>query len=150
MWPETHKQVKLELALLRQLVDFYRPLVEKARGSEPEPFDLSALAAGLHSFYTGIEKVFSYIAKDVDGSLPSGMSSHSRLLTAMSQPTKTRPAVISEDLFIKLYEYMDFRHVFRHAYTIELKWRKMADLVLHCEETLDRLQTELEAFFATD
>ena len=27
-------------------------------------------------------------------------------------------------------------------------WRKMADLVLHCEETLDRLQTELEAFFA--
>ena len=150
MWPETHERVKLEMVLLRRQVDFTGPLLEKVKSAEPEPYELQALAAHLHSFYTGIEKIFSYIAKDIDNALPSGPASHARLLTAMSQPAKVRPAVISEELYVKLYEYMDFRHVFRHAYTYDLRWRKMSDLVLHCEETLDRLQTELEAFLATD
>ena len=78
------------------------------------------------------------------------MFSHSDLLTVMARPTSSRSAVISEELLETLDAYLDFRHVFRHAYTFDLKWRKMADLVLHCEETLDRLQTELEAFLATD
>lgn len=109
---------------------------------------MQALSAHLHAFYTGVEKVFSYIAKDIDGGLPTGVAWHTRLLTSMSQHTDARPAVISEDLYIRLYDYMTFRHMFRHAYAFDLKWRKMADLVLHCEDTLDRLQTELKAFFA--
>ena len=150
MWPETHEQVNLELALLRRLMDFHRPMLEKARSAELEPHELSSLAACLHSFYSGIENIFKQIARDIDGSVPSGMFSHSDLLTVMARPTSSRSAVISEELLETLDAYLDFRHVFRHAYTFDLKWRKMADLVLHCEETLDRLQTELEAFLATD
>ena len=150
MWPKTQKRVNLELALLRQLLESHCALLEKVRQTEPDQTELVALAGILHSFYTGIESVFKQIAKDIDGSLPSGMFSHSGLLTVMSQTTKVRPAVISEELYLRLYDYLDFRHVFRHAYTFELKWRKMSDLVLRCEETLDRLQTELEAFFSTE
>lgn len=150
MWPETRERAELELVLLRRLIDFHRSLLDKVRQTDPDETELVALAGILHSFYTGIESIFKRIALEIDGSLPSGMFSHSELLTVMSQPTKVRPAVISEELYVRLYDYLDFRHVFRHAYAFELKWRKMSDLVLHCEETLDRLQTELEAFFSKE
>jgi hypothetical protein len=134
--------------MLHQLLETYRPLFEKVHSSEPDHTELGALAAVLHSFYTGIENIFKRIAMEIDDSLPSGLSSHAGLLGQMAQPTDLRPAVISGDLRLRLRHYLDFRHMFRHAYAIEMKWRKMADLVLHCEETLDRLQMELEAFFA--
>ncbi len=41
---------------------------------------------------------------------------------------------------------MDFRHVFRHAYTFELRWRKMARLALTMQATLRRVEDELGAF----
>lgn len=150
MWPETRQRVNLELDLLRNLLDFHRLLFEKARDIEPDRTELVALSGILHSFYTGIESIFKRIALEIDGGLPSGMFSHSELLLSMSKSTKARPAVISKELLDVLDIYLDFRHVHRHAYTFELKWRKMSGLVLHCEETLDRLQGELEKFFTPD
>lgn len=147
VWPETQKRVNLELAILRELLDSYRPLLDKLQESEPDYVEMSALAAMLHSFYTGVENIFKRIATEIDDSLPSGLSSHAALLGQMARPTDLRPAVISDDLRLRLRYYLDFRHMFRHAYTTEMKWPKMADLVLHCEETLDRLQAESEAFF---
>ncbi len=150
MWPKTWKKVNLELALLHELLDTYRPLLEKGRQAEPDHTEMAALAAVLHSFYTGIENIFKRIGQEIDDFVPSGESSHAILLGRMALPTDARPAVISEDLRRRLRYYLDFRHMFRHAYATELKWRKMSDLVLHCEETLDRLEKELKAFFSTD
>ena len=109
-----------------------------------------ALAAILHSFYGGVENISKRIALEIDHSVPSGMSSHSGLLDQMARPTDLRPAVISKDLHERLDAYLDFRHVFRHAYAFDLKWRKMRDLVLKCEETLDTLQAELDSFFSRE
>lgn len=148
MWPETRERAELELTLLRRLLDTHRSLLEKVRHSAPNDIELSALAAILHSFYTGIESIFKRIALEIDDSFPSGEFSHSNLLRQMTQSADRRPAVISEELRRRLRDYLDFRHVFRHAYTFELKWRKMSDLVLHCEETLDSLELELGQFFS--
>lgn len=143
MWPKTRKRANLELALLHELLDTYRPLMEKVRSAEPDYTEMAALAAVLHSFYTRIENIFKRIALEIDDSVPSGESSHAILLGRMAQATDARPAVISEEL----RQYLDFRHMFRHGYATELKWRKISDLVLRCEETLDRLEKELEDFF---
>jgi hypothetical protein len=147
VWPDTHELVDVELVQLRRLMDTGRPLLDKVRASEPDQTELMALAAVLHSFYGGAENIFKRVALEIDRSVPSGMSSHSGLLDQMTRPTNLRPAVISEDLHERLDAYLDFRHMFRHAYAFDLKWRKMRDLVLHLEETLDRLDAELEAFF---
>ncbi len=48
----------VEEAQLEQLLALYHPLLEKCRLEEPSPIELSALAALLHSFYTGIENLF--------------------------------------------------------------------------------------------
>ncbi len=67
----------------------------------------------------------------------------------MTRPTKNRAAVISESLRDTLSEYLAFRHVFRQAYSFDLRWDKMSDLVLNCEPSLRHLETELEAFLRT-
>lgn len=147
MWPKTQKRVNLEFALLHELLDTYRPLLEKVRSAEPDHTEMAALAAVLHSFYTGIENIFKRIAVEIDDSLPSGQSSHAMLLGQMALPYGARSAVISDDLRLRLRYYLDFRHMFRHAYATAMKWRRMSDLVFGCEETLDRLESELQAFF---
>lgn len=109
---------------------------------------MSALATMLHSFYTGIENIFKRIAVEIDGSIPSGYASHSKLLAVMTQITQHRPAVISDGLRTRLSAYLSYRHVFRHAYSFQLEWDKMRDLVLQSEETWQQLQNELDRFFS--
>lgn len=148
MWPETRKKVELELGLLRRLLAFGEDLLKQARLAEPNPAELLALSSVMHSFYTGIENVFKRVADEIDGSIPTGLRSHAELLERMARPSSQRPAVISDELRVILGDYMDFRHMFRHAYSFQLKWRRMSGLVLHLEETLDRLDAELQAFFS--
>ncbi len=147
MWHETSKKVDLELSLIHRLLDSQRDLLRKVRDREPDSVELLALSALLHSFYTGLETAFKRIALEIDGHMPSGIRSHSDLLMQMARPYGARSAVISDDLRCRLGEYMDFRHMFRHAYSFDLKWRKMSGLVLSCVETLDSVEAELSSCF---
>lgn len=150
MWPETQEKAELEVSLLRQNVDCYRTLIDKSRHTEPDIIEISALATFLHSFYTGVENIFKRIAIEIDEADPSGDRWHSDLLTAMSGPSAKRPAVISSELKAVLGKYLEFRHLFRHAYGFLLKWRRMDDLVLSADQALDELETELRSFFADE
>ena len=76
------------------------------------------------------------------------MSSHSDLLAVMAHSTDNRPHVISEKTRDRLSAYLSFRHVFRHAYSFQLEWDKMRDLVLRSEATWRQLKTKLDQFFA--
>lgn len=100
----------------------------------------------LNSFYNGIENIFKRAAVELDDGLPGGEFWHKELLDAMTQPTSRRDRVISHELRGRLKEYMEFRHVFRHAYIFNLRWDGMKTLVLNCEETLRQLETEMDAF----
>ena len=71
---------------------------------------------------------------------------HADLLESMCNPTADRSAVIDDVLRAHLKNYLDFRHVFRHAYTFELNWSRMAPLALGMEETLRLLKEEVNAF----
>ena len=148
MWPEVEEQVAVERAQIDQLFAAYQATITKSSEKEPDFIELSALATMLHSFYTGIENIFKRIALEIDGNLPSGISSHSDLLTQMSQPIANRPAVTSETMQVRLSAYLSFRHVFRHAYSFQLEWDKMSELVVQSQATWQDLQAELERFFS--
>jgi hypothetical protein len=64
----------------------------------------------------------------------------------MKTPTAHRPAVLSEELYDSLNEYLRFRHVFRNAYCFDLDWEKMSPLVLRLEETWQKLEESLDVF----
>lgn len=147
VWPETREKVELEIGLLHRLVDSHKSLIAKVSHIEPNTVELSALSAYLHSFYTGIENVFKQIAAGIDNQQPSADRWHTDLLKLMSVPSPNRPALISEVLLTKLIGYMGFRHVFRHAYTFDLKWRKMETLVSESEAVLREIEQACHALF---
>jgi hypothetical protein len=140
------KQQATEREQLQRLLFGIHGLLTKCRDTAPTEIELSALAATLHSFYTGVENIFKRVSVELDGEPVRGDSWHRELLMRMKTPTARRPALLSEELHDTLNEYLRFRHVFRNAYSFDLDWRKMSPLVLRLEETFQRLESELNAF----
>jgi len=145
-WDKFHKQQATEREQLARLLATMQPLIAKCRETEPTEIELSALAAALHSFYTGAENIFKRVAVEVDREPVSGESWHRDLLRRMKQAGANRPALLSPELHDTLLDYLRFRHVFRNAYSFDLDWQKLSPLVLHLEETFRKLEIALEAF----
>lgn len=145
-WDKFRKQQRAEREQLRRLLTGIQPLLAKCRDTAPNAIELSALAATLPSFYTGIENIFKRVSVELDGQRVSGDMWHRELLLRMKEPTAVRPALLSHELHDVLLEFLRFRHVFRSAYSFDLDWRKMSPLVLKVEETLRQLENALDVF----
>jgi hypothetical protein len=99
--------------------------------SEAQDVYLDAVALNLHSFYSGLERLFELIAGRIDRSIPSSEAWHRNLLFRMGQEIQgVRPAVVSVDHIGKLDEFRRFRHLVRNVYTINLLPDRMSKLVL--------------------
>ena len=109
------KQVAVELEQLSNLLQTYRPLVSRCTTVKPDPIELSALAAMLHAFYTGIENILKRIAMERDGGLPRSEIWHRQLLDAMTHSNLSRPEVISTSLsrLLKKWFFTDWSKTFR-------------------------------------
>jgi hypothetical protein len=145
-WDKFRKQQLAEREQLRRLLSGIRPLIIKCRDTAPTEIELPAMAATLHSFYTGVENIFKRVAVEVDGEPVRGDAWHRELLLRMKTPTAERPALLPVELHDALNEYLRFRHVFRSAYSFDLDWRKMSPLVLRLEETFQKLENALDDF----
>jgi hypothetical protein len=140
------KEIEIQLAELRLLIEKNDELLGNEYRGDPGDVMVYAFAAILHSFYTGIEGIFKRIAKRIDESVPRGEDFHARLLERMTHSTNRRPAVISGVLARTLKSYMDFRHMFRHAYVYFLVWDRMEPLVRECRNTFHQFEAELKNF----
>ena len=145
-WGKFRKQQATEREQLQRLLSGIHPVLTKCHDTAPTEIELSALAATLHSFYTGAENIFKRVAAELDGEPVRGEAWHRELLLRMKTPTARRPALLSEELHDTLNEYLRFRHVFRSAYSFDLDWQKMAPLVLRLEETFQKLENALDDF----
>ncbi|MFG0329896.1 MAG: hypothetical protein ACF8PN_08365 [Phycisphaerales bacterium] len=134
MWDRVREHVEIELDGLNRLIDDHRSLLKTLEQRDPVPWERSAIAAMLHSFYCGVENCFARIAREIDGARVAGPDSHATLLMSMTKPARHRSAVIPVELAGRLKAYLRFRHFFRHAYTFNLDWLKMAPLVEELEE----------------
>jgi len=121
-------------------------LLAKCQPTDPTEIELCALAALLHSFFTGIENIFKRVAVELDGEPVRGDSWHRELLLQMTSSRARRPPVLSEELHGTLNDYLRFRHVFRNAYSFDLDWQKMSPLVLSLDETFKMLEKALDEF----
>lgn len=108
---------------------------------------LDAAALNLHSFYSGLERLFELIAIHIDQFLPQGANWHSTLLEQMSEQMVTiRPAVISDATCNALQPYRGFRHVVRHVYAFRFDSTKLQALVEQMPEVFAQIRLELQAF----
>ena len=136
--------VEDEISKLKLLDKEKEDLLKK----KPSNYVLRAGGSILHDFYTGIEKIFEGIAKEVDRRLPMGEEWHSELLHQMTLDIPgLRPPVISPPMEKKLREYLGFRHLFRRRYGFELDWEKLKSLLVKMSPILFRFNAEITKFF---
>jgi hypothetical protein len=106
-----------------------------------------AIALNLHSFYSGLERLFELVARHLDRNLPTSETWHRDLLQAMAQDvTEVRPALIDPDSAKALDEFRRFRHLVRNIYTTHLIPARINDLLQMLPRLWPRLKDELLAF----
>ena len=112
-----------------------------------DDYYLDGVALNLHSFYSGIERIFELIAVNVDDSRPEGENWHQTLLKQMAEEiTEVRPAVISDSVRLDLDEYRGFRHIVRNVYTYKFDSARIEKLTEKAGPLFARLRAELLAF----
>src|SRR5882724_9784857 len=93
-WDKFRKQQTAEREQLQRLLSGIHPLLAKCRTTAPTEIELFALAATLHSFYTGLENIFKRMTVELDGEPVRGDAWHRDLLLRMKTPTAHRPALL--------------------------------------------------------
>lgn len=131
-----------------ELLDKFEPYLKESLSiaGEPETIVVAGLSKVLQDFYTGVENIFSLIAKKIDGSMPSGDSYHRDLLLQMAAPNEKRDWVISDGAKVKLTTYMAFRHKSRHMYSLHHEWDMMVPLVSDIDDTWALVRKDINKF----
>lgn len=142
-------RIRNELSDLEQVIERTQEgwsNVQITSAKERQAF-VDSVALNLHGFYSGLERLFELIARQVDSNLPEGATWHRDLLRQMAQDfPESRPAVISPENAEILDEFRRFRHLVRNVYTINLTPTKMEGLVQKLPGFWPKLRAELLAF----
>ena len=123
---------------------------EKAESGavDPEAY-LNSVALSLHSFYSGLERIFELIALEIDGGTLGGDAWHAELLRQMLlDMPDMRPAVLQPETASALDEYRRFRHRIRNIYVTRLDPERIKPLVIGLPVVWQQLQEQLSAFSA--
>jgi len=110
-----------------------RPLLQISQ------LELAGVAALLHNFYNGIEKVLKQIFQSKSFPIPQGDSWHRDLLLE-----SVERKIISERLLQDLKGYLAFRHFFSHAYALDLFPQRMEPLVRDAVSIFSKFKGEIE------
>ncbi len=142
-------EIELEIKRIDKLLNHYKPLLKKVKTQKPGFIELGSLASLLHSFYNGLENIFTRIARKIDQEMPKGEMWHLQLLEQMARQTEKRKyTIISDETYKDLRKYLGFRHVSRHAYAFDLEWELMRDLVKRIEDVKERTLAEIKSFIS--
>jgi len=141
-------RIRQELKSIEQVVNRAERAVAAAR-QQPKERDLllDSAALNLHDFYAGIERIFRYIATNLDQNVPSGHEWHRELLRQMNIALpKIRPQVIKKETLKSIDEFLRFRHLVQNIYALEFDPERIERLVQNLRPAFNQVQSELLAF----
>lgn len=138
---------------IRTDIEDLAPIVERSldalqrAGQSGDQLYLDAVALNLHSFYSGIERLFELISTSIDGTRPGGEHWHQDLLRQVASPIpQTRPAVLRPATRDRLGEYLGFRHVVRNVYSFNLDPSRLSNLAKNLPELYAAVRLDLLTF----
>lgn len=146
MHKELGKTIEFQVNEIDRLFEEYNLFFQDMNYEKPDILQVTVMSSILHSFYNGIEKIFEMISKDIDNFVAIGNKSHQELLDNVYTSNEKRKAIINEEVYILLNDYLGFRHVFRHSYSFQLKWDKMKPLANNLFCTWEKLKEQIEDF----
>ena len=139
-------KIKDELTELDQLKERIEEVWGKYKTNGDE-FYLDSVALNIHGLYSGFEKFFLEVAREIDENIPEGSSWHKELLDQMALNIKNlRPAVISKESRNILDEYRAFRHVVRNVYANKYSAKKIAILLENFPADYKKVRREIIKF----
>jgi len=129
-----------------------REVAQSAKAESADRALMALVAIDLDRYYTSLEATFQAVARSVDADCPSGQDWHMVLLERMGRPAAARPAVLSKGSCEGLAKLLRFRHFLRHAYAVDLDWRKLRSLadVLGTVDPLVRQDMDMFSHFLDD
>jgi hypothetical protein len=137
---EIKKLKQVEKRIKKSLASLQKATVER-------DIYVDSLALNIHSFYTGLERIFENIASKVDGEIPTGESWHKELLIQMSTPLQEiRPQVISESLLSALNELLTFRHRIRNIYSFKIDPKRVVRMCKQLDSIGNKIFEDLNGF----
>lgn len=108
---------------------------------------IGGIAMNLQSFYTGAERIFTAVAKGIDGSGPQGEKWHQDLLDQRSvEIPDVRSAVIQADTLVALDNLLGFRHFVRNAYSYTLEPDKVLENATVVSQYFAKLARDCQNF----
>lgn len=146
-YQELAARIRGQLPDLERVVQRAQTAWTQAQRSPDEPAYLEAAALNLHSFYSGLERLFELAARHVDGVTSTGDTWHRDLLHRMAQEVADlRPPILSPDSLAALDQFRRFRHVVRNLYTFNLAPEKLEELMRTLLPAWQSVQAELLGF----
>lgn len=139
-------RIRQEIPALARVAQRAEGSLDAARRADDDRY-VDAAALNLHAFYSGVERLFEQVARQVDDTLPDGPSWHTERLAQMAAPVAdVRPQVISSDLHATLDRYRGFRHVVRNAYSYNLDAGHIGVLVTDIGAAMAMVTAQLATF----
>ena len=106
------------------------------------------IASDLAEVYSGIERIFERIAREIDMQMPSGSRWHNDLLEQMAEQRPERPPAISPNTLPRLKELLDFRHKVNNIYRDELIYEKAEEHAKPIGDLFATVSKELDTLIA--
>ncbi len=142
-------RIEKELREIKKVVEYTEEGIAELSQEKPGVIVVSGLASQVHSFYSGLEKIFDLIAEHIDRFEPSSKVWHKELLKQMTLEIQgVRPAVLTKELADVLGDYLEFRHFFRHNYGFDIDWDELKPKAENLKATFDKVEAAFQRFFA--
>jgi hypothetical protein len=120
------------------------------RIQETHPGHLEACGYELHRFYNVLEKSLERLCQAFENHFEKKGDYHERLLERLLLDIpEVRPAFLPVTHKTVLRELKGFRHLFRHAYDLELRQDRLLELTHHAHAISQAFPTWLKHFEAT-
>ena len=139
-------KIEHEISRIDKALDSLKPLLDLCKIKEPDIIEMTAAAQVLHSFYNGIESIIVLIFKYIDEELPNDLKWHKTLFEMSFGNNSKHIKIINDDIKNELEKYLLFRHFIRHAYSSELDWNEMGQLVNEIENIWKIIKNDFEKF----
>jgi hypothetical protein len=140
------EKIEHEIYRINKLFDSGKPLLDLCKTKEPDFIEASAAGSFLQSFYNGIEGIILLIFKNIDENIPNDLHWHKKLLDEAFVTNEKRTLLFRDEYKEKLFEYLSFRHYFRHSYGYEIDWKRLVPLINNVEEIWKILESDISRF----
>lgn len=130
----------------RVIEEVYRRVEERRQVASDVPASVEGLAYQLHNLYSACEQLFELIARAFENQIDARRYHVDLLRRMRTELEGVRPALLSQALERDLNELRAFRHLFRHAYGVELKPDQVSAMARVADGIREPLKAALDRF----